>query len=430
MKPLKYLIVFICIIISNAALSQIAADSIYLPSIKTIKLFQQNNQASLPIIRLNSSDKLEIHFDDLDSSVKNYSYTYQLCNADWQPADISAFDYIKGFQQQQFTVYRVSSVAETKYVHYMALLPEQNCVPSASGNYLLKVFLNNDPDQIAFTKKMYVVDSKAPVTAQILTTFDNSLFHTHQKIQFNIATQNLNLYSPAQQVKVTILQNDRWDNAVTNLQPTFIRPNSLEYSGEDDNLIFAGGREYRWIDLRSFRYNSDRVAYIDKNKKPVEIIALPDFSRKTFAYFPMSDLNGFYEISNADMVNPWWQGDYALVHFTYVPENKAPFDGKDLYMIGELTGNNLTGDAKMIFNEDKGVYEKTLLLKQGYYNYLYVTKDNTNPDAKPDASLTEGNFWEAENNYTIFVYYRAMGGRYDELVSATGISSVNTNSTN
>lgn len=424
MNPFKYFFTFISLILSNAVLSQIVADSIYLPSVKSIKLFQQTNQESLPLIRLNSSDKLEIHFDDLDSAIKNYSYTYQLCNADWQPADISSFDYIKGFQQQQFSLYRVSSIAETKYVHYMAVLPDQNCVPSKSGNYLLKVFLNSDPDQIVFTKRMYVVDAKAPVVSQILTSFDNSLFHTHQKIQINIATQNLNLYNPAQQVKVTILQNNRWDNAITDLQPTFIRNNMLEYSGEDNNLLFAGGREYRWIDLRSLRYHTDRVAFIDKDKKPVEVFALPDASRRMFAYFPMSDLNGFYDVSNADMGNAWWQSDYARVHFTYVPENKTAFEGKDLYLIGELTGNNLTDDAKMVFNEEKGVYEKTLLLKQGYYNYLYVTKDNNNPDAKSDAGLTEGNFWETENNYTIFVYYRSISGRYDELVSATTLSSI------
>ena len=426
MKSIKhFFIILIFCIGCNAAPAQIVADSIYSPSIKSIKFFQQKNQESIPVIRLNSSDKLEIHFDDLDATVKNYSYTYQLCNADWQPAEISSFEYIQGFQQQQFLFYRISAVAETQYVHYMAVLPEQNCVPNKSGNYLLKVFANSDPDQIVFTKKMYVVDAKAAVAAQIQTSFDQNLFHTHQKIQINISTQNLNLYNPQQQVKVTILQNNRWDNAVTNLQPTFIRDNMLEYSGEDANLLFEGGREYRWVDLRSFRYQGDRVALIDKTKKPVEVFVLPDATRKNAAYFAMGDLNGFYDVSNTDMVNIWWQSDYAFVHFTYIPENKTAFnDGNNLYLIGELTGNNLTDDAKMDFNADKGVYEKTLLLKQGYYNYMYVTKNNNDDDAKSTASLTEGNFWETENTYTILVYYRSLSGRYDELVSVTQLSSL------
>ena len=63
-----------------------------------------------------------------------------------------------------------------------------------------------------------------------------------------------------------------------------------------------------------------------------------------------------------------------------------------------------------------------LLLKQGYYSYNFVTKDERNRQAKPDFSLTEGNYWETENDYTILFYYRSFSGRYDELI---GISSIN-----
>jgi hypothetical protein len=46
----------------------IEPDKIYLPSIHTVKLFQENNQESLPLINLNSNELLELHFDDIDEN--------------------------------------------------------------------------------------------------------------------------------------------------------------------------------------------------------------------------------------------------------------------------------------------------------------------------------------------------------------------------
>src|SRR5688500_9542555 len=116
-------------------------EKIFDPKIKSVQLFPNGNQLGYPIIRLGGSDQLELHFDDLDANIKNYSYTFQLCNADWTPGVLSHFDFIKGFSQVRLTTYRISSIAFTRYTHYQALLPDRNCVPSRSGNFILKVFM-------------------------------------------------------------------------------------------------------------------------------------------------------------------------------------------------------------------------------------------------------------------------------------------------
>ena len=131
-------------------------DVTYMPNIQGIKLYLQGNQLSYPIIGLNSNELMELHFDDLDGRVKNYYYTFQLCNADWTPVDLSTFDYLKGFSQIRLNQYRLSSISQTKYVHYQAVLPDRNCVPSKSGNYLLKVFLDGDTSKLAFTRRVLV----------------------------------------------------------------------------------------------------------------------------------------------------------------------------------------------------------------------------------------------------------------------------------
>lgn len=395
-------------------------DHVYMPSIRTVKLFQQNNQQSMPLITLNSGNQLELHFDDMSGYAKNFYYTYVLCNADWTPADLNVFDYIKGFTQNRLTQYRNSTFSSTKYVHYQALLPESSCMPTKSGNYMLVVFLDSDTSKIAFTKRLMIVDNKVGIGAQVQQPFDNEIVRTHQKLQFVVNTQQLNILSP-QQTQVVILQNNRWDDAVKDIQPSFIRNNVLEYNSDQD-CVFPAGKEYRWADLQSFRFQSDRVDRVEKNNEPVDIYIKTDVERNNLRYIFFRDRNGFDEIATTEGVNPWWQTDYANVHFTFAPARNQPFAGKSVYMLGEMTGNQIGDTSRMEYDAAKGVYTKTVLLKQGYYSYTYVTKDNKNPNAKSDPALTDGNYWETENQYTVLFYYRPFTSRYDELI---GIATVN-----
>jgi hypothetical protein len=411
------------LIFTQSLRAQRLPDHVYMPGIRTPKLFQATNQQSLPLIALNSGDQLELHFDDMTGYPRNYYYTFVLCNADWKPADVSPFDYIKGFSQTRLSQYRVSSITTTKYVHYQASIPDRNCMPAKSGNYLLKVYLDSDTSKLAFTKRMMVVENRASIGAAVQQPYDNEILRTHQKIQLSVNTQQLNMLSP-QQTKIVILQNNRWDNAIKDIQPTFIRGNVIEYNAEQD-CIFPAGKEYRWADLQSFRFQSDRVDRVDKRNDPVDVYIKPDIERNNQRYIFFRDRNGFDEIATTESVNPWWQTDYAYVHFTFAPANNQPFAGKSVYMMGEATGNQVGDTSKMYYDAALGVYTKTLFLKQGYYSYTYVTKDDRNRDAKADASLTDGNYWETENEYTILFYFRSFSSRHDELVAITTLNSRN-----
>lgn len=398
-------------------------DKIYMNNIKSVKLFQQNNQLGYPIINLNAGETLELHFDDLDGRVKNYYYTYQLCNADWTPVQLSTFDYLKGFSQNRLSQYRMSSIAYAKYVHYQALLPDRNSTPTKSGNYLLKVFLDADTSKLAFTKRLLVLDNLVSIGAQILQPFDNTLFKTHQKVNFTISKNQLNLFNPMQQLKIVLLQNFRWDNAKTNIQPTFIRSNLIEFNTEND-CVFAAGNEWRWANLRSFRFLSDRVDASTYNNLKQEIVMKPDPVRMQLRYINYPDYNGFYTVESTDANNSWWQGDYAWVHFTFTPKNNQPYPNKKVYLIGEMNQYQTNNDNEMEYDAVNGVYKKSMYLKTGYYSYGYVTKDILNKNATSLTELTDGDFWETENDYTILVYYKSIMGRHDELVGLTTINSL------
>ena len=396
-------------------------DIIKSTSIHAVKLFQRGNQESMPILRLNSSDRLELHFDDLDDNIKNYYYTYQLCNSDWEPADLSSFDYIKGFQQQRISEYKVSSMTLNNYIHYEALLPEKDCVPFQSGNYILKVYLDGDTSQLAFTKRIFIVNYQSAIFGSIKTPIDNQLMQTHQKVQFTVDVSQMNIPNPTQQIKVAIAQNYKWDEARTNLQPTFIRGNALEYDGEGD-CIFEAGKEFRPLDIMSYRFMSYQVRDIDKTNVPNTVILHTDINRLNQQYAFYVDYNGWMNIGGSDAINRWNQSDYANVLFTYKPESNERLAGKDIFLEGELTQNKFDQTSKLEFNSKTGLYEKNLLLKQGFYSYKYTTKDRVHTELAASESLTEGNYWETENDYTIFVYYHSYSGRHDELI---GIASLN-----
>jgi hypothetical protein len=415
-------------LITLLLLSQISAqepDRIYMSNIHTVKLFRVGNQDAYPVIRMNITQALELHFDDLDASIKNYNYTYVLCDANWVPANLSPFDFLQGFTQGRLNQYRNSSVAKTKYVHYQALLPEQSCMPKLSGNYLLKVYLNGDTSKLAFTRRILIVNDIIPVVARVTQPFNTQFFRTHQKIEFSIDKTKLNISNPQQQLKVVVLQNSRWDNAIRGIQPTFMRGNIYEYSS-DNNCVFPAGREYRWVDLRSLRFLSDQIDSADLNSKPFTIWLKPDPQRTSLRYVTYYDLNGAYEISSTDVNNPWWQGDYANVHFTFVPQNPNEFANKKVYLVGEIaTGNCDNATCELNYNADKKIFEKTLMLKEGYFYYTYITKQESNKKNITETADTEGNFSETENTYTILVYYRSLNDRTDQLVNVLIISSKN-----
>jgi hypothetical protein len=128
-------------------------------------------------------------------------------------------------------------------------------------------------------------------------------------------------------------------------------------------------------------------------------------------------------IENREDLNPWWNSDYATVHFRFVPPGKIKYPRSDLFVFGELTQYGKADSAKMHWNEEELVYETSLRLKQGYYDYCFATKEEGKPNAPFLIDRTEGHSWETENSYMVLVYYRDLGGRYDQLVAMTRLNS-------
>lgn len=420
MRILNFIILFLTL--QLVCFSQRQPDEVYMNSIKTIKFSKFGDPLAYPIITLNSAELLELNFDELGSSVKNYFYTFVLCNADWTPAPLSYFDYVKGYTQVRISTYRNSAIALTKYTHYQANIPDKNCQPIKSGNYLLKVFLNGDTSKLAFTRRFLVVDPKLTLGAQVLQPFNQQQFQTHHRMQVQLDTKGFDVRYPQQQVKVMVMQNFRWDNPLVLTNPTFVRQEMLQYNNEAE-MTLPAGKEFRWLNLRSFRLLGDRVKRQENTDSSFTLFVKEDLPRLPRQYFYYKDINGLFINETIENYNPYWNADYADVHFSFRPSDGTPYTGYELVVFGELTNYGKDPASVMRFNEEKKIYETSLFLKQGYYDYQYALRKSTNGKMNYSTTPTEQDAWETENAYLILVYFKPLGGRYDELVAVRQINS-------
>ena len=417
-------ILYINLILAFAVISSMAQrmpDEVYMPQIKTIKFNKYGDPTGYPIMVLSSADQLTLDFDDMEGGVKSYYYTMQLCNADWTPAQMSYFDYVKGYSQVRISTYRMSSISLTRYTHYQTVIPDRNCQPTKSGNYLLKVFLNGDTSKLAFTKRFLVVEPKLDMAIQVTQPFSQMYFQTHHRLQVQLSTRDFDVRYPQQQVKLFVLQNYRWDNNLVLTSPTFIRQDMLQYSNETE-MVMPAGKEFRWLNVRSFRLLGDRITKQTNNDSSFNLFVKEDQPRISKQYYFYRDMNGMFINETIENINPYWNADYANIHFTYRPAGGIPFKS-DLVIFGELTNYGKDPNAVMKFDAQKGVYEADLQLKQGYYDYAYTLKEKSMGSWKFNETPTEQDAWETENAYLVLVYFRPLGGRYDELVAIRQVGS-------
>jgi len=390
---------------------------VYKESIKTPLIHRKGFDLSYPVVELNTNDTILLSFDELADNIGNYSYTIIQCNSYWQPSSLSPNDYIDGFVENPVTDYQNSFNTFCNYIHYQVAIPNENIKIKISGNYLLLVYENGNKDDLVLTRRFFVVESKTAITGTAKRATQIDLMKSHQEIDF-VLKNAFTCNDPFQDIKVVISQNYRWDNVISDLKPLFIKDNELTYNYEEGNL-FPGGSEFRWFDAKNVRYQTERVQEISYVKPYYHFSLIPDEKRTFKVYFQWQDLNGKFLVKNSQGINSDVEADYIYVHFS-LPYDAPMIDG-NMYVFGALNDWRCNKNNMLIYNYDKKMYELTMFLKQGYYDYQYAfLKDGT---TQADLGFIEGNHYETENDYLIFVYWHDITSRYDHL---TGFKVINT----
>ena len=400
----------------NAALNgqqnNAAEEYCRVPEIRTILFYRTGWELSMPVLFTDEEELLELRFDYLGIPENNFSYSIQNCNYDWTINDIPEQYYLEGFNDVPLYDYSSSRNTTHDFIHYSVSVPGEDLEITQSGNFLLKVFDSSNPEEIFFTRKFCVAEKIVAIRARFMRPD-----YENQEISLEVDLGNLKLRDPRNEIKVVIIKNYDWNNRVNISSPPMLRDNVL-YFDLPSQIVAKGGNEFRYFDTKSVKTPSERVDYIQYRAPELHFILKPDKLKQFEPYFSSKDLNGRYFVEIPDAFDRHTESDYVQVHFTL--ETGQPL-GTDVYIYGALTGWNIGDRNFMIYNPDKEAYEKTLLLKQGYFNYAYATRDYNSDNITFD--ITEGNHAETENDYLIFVYLREAMDDFDRLVGYTVVNS-------
>lgn len=386
-------------------------NKIYDDDIHTVQLYPVGDSLGLPVIQLNSGQLL-LQFDDFDQTTKNYSYKIIFCNADWKPADIPKLQYSGGFASGFINDYAYSLNTYQPYIHYRLAFPNDELQLKIPGNYLLIVYKDN-PDKPIITRRFRVYQNKVSITPDIHQATVVQDRDYNQEVDFTVTLGNLNIQDPYSDIKPVLMQNYRKDNKIVGLKPVFVKSNELVYDLDRKNN-FAGGSEFHGIDLSNTKYLSQNLQRIAMNPElnRYHFYLYPDKTRAYKAYSSEQDIDGKYVIRNENGNNNETEADYVFVTFTLpydVPEKNG-----SMYLLGAFNCWQMNENNRMYYDYKKQAYTLNLYLKQGYYDYAYAFL----PDKSDKATFmyTEGDHFETENTYQIFIYSREINNDFDELV--------------
>ena len=395
-------------------------DINYKDEVHTVLLHPTDFDLDKPVIFLdNMKEQLHLQFDVFVNEAPYLYYTFVHCNNQWQPTDLPKNDYLNGFFQDEIRDFTFSVNTFVDYVHYDLVFPTSDMMPKLSGNYLL-VVTGEDPNDIYFTRRFYVVEDIARIKASVPRyPFDLNLGTNKQEIDLEIKYPDLFNSRADQYSNVTIQQNGRWDNAVFGLKPSFVYPEKLSYTN-NAKTVFESGNQFLRINTSNFDNRPEKTRTVYREEDYYVVTLYEDAKRSAHNYVTDEDLYGekyiYLEHENLDATN---EADYAMVDF-FLSWPQYMF-GQDVYIIGAITDWRLDENSKMEYDPNRRGYKKGLLLKQGYYDYLYAVKDNAT--GITSVAPVNGDFWETNNMYHIFVYLFDPIDNYDKLIGYATIKS-------
>lgn len=391
----------------NLSAQKTFRTDIFSSTIKTLQLRANGDWLNPPVINLGGNDYIEISFDELSSNQTRYTYTVIHCNADWTKSALNSAEYINGFQSQLIDNYATSFNTTVDYTNYKLYFPNDNTELLVSGNYVVLVSEEGNEGNPVLSACFSIVEQQVKTQMEVSSNTSIDFNKSHQQLSVTV-NYTFNSFSPIQDFKIYALQNNRLDNRVLLSAPSNVQPGKLTFE-YNRNLIFEAGNEYRRFESISTQLNGMGIQHVRYFSPYYHLALFPDDIRNGKSYIYDEDQDGKFYIRNRNASDADTESDYVFVHFS-IPCERPYLE--EIFVLSEAFHNILDERSKMPYNYETKAYEKAVLLKQGLYNYLYVTsKDN-----RASTTLIEGNFFQTENDYMILVYYRPPGVRYDKLI--------------
>lgn len=434
-----------CIIVvlacnSITAQPESTVEGVYRDYIKSVRFHVNGLALTQPIMRLGNMDALMLSFDDLMGDGTRYYYTVFHCDKDWSPStNITQFDYFNSYQEGEIRDYEMSSGTYQHYLTYFVTLPNEEVNWTLSGNYILLVYESGEMDDPIMARRFCVVDEQVRMMPKVVRPASVSKQNTDQEIDFSLELDAFRANDPRTEITCVLIQNGRWDTRFVTPGPRTINGTTLQYNYQD-KMVFKGGKEFRNLDISSMKFRSEFVLDVSESRDGFSIVLRGDEPRAHRSYIWRRDLNGRFVPYNRDYFRKHIPQDslastlnafnrhnyreqvlgteYARVRFSL----NLPFDYPHrIFVVGGFSDWQMKPENEMKYSDLLNAFTTEIELKQGYYDFGYAVP---RPDGGPDFSTIEGDWFTAENEYTLLVYFRARGGLYDQLIGARTFNSL------
>lgn len=384
-------------------------------NIKTVS-FVQSNQNTVPIFKL--GEGFQLQFDDLFGNEANYYYEIIHCDYNWRPSQIPKNEYLTGFDNQRIRDYTNSFNTLQIYSHYKLPIPNQFTQLLLSGNYIVKIL--NEEKEVVFSRKFILYEDLATIPIQVKRARTVSNLDFKQNLEFTIRSNTVTFQNPLKNVKVVIVQNGQFNSVIKNISPQYTIGNDLVYKYDSETQFWAGN-EFLFFENKDIRAANNNIARVNSANEIYISYLYTSNARANFPYSFTEDINGNFLVKNINAENNEIEADYAWVYFSL----SAPtFRSKnEVYITGMFNNYNLSPEYKMDYNAKAGVFEKAVLIKQGFTNFQYTIADAKG--AIDYENAIDGNFYQTENEYTIIAYYRDNNDRYDRVIGKGIANSTN-----
>ena len=378
-------------------------------NVRTLQVIVEGDPTLPPMLAYGKHKHLEISWDEMSHEYKRYVYHIQHCDADWQPSDgIFQSDFMSGLNDQLIEDYEVSFNTTQLYTHYHLRLPNPDVAFLLSGNYSVKIFNEGDDvenDEPVLEAQFCIYENTAGIHAEVSGNTDIDFNRDHQQLTLAVGYGPLRVVDPARELKTIVMQNRRLDNAVRLQTPDIRKQNGIEFTHNRD-LIFPAGSEFHKFEILDVHRTSLGVDRMEWYEPYYHATLFPLSVQRNYTY--SEDANGVYVLRSADDEDDAVTAEYVMTHFILL----SPRLPNDVYVCGDWTNGAFDPQCRMEYDELHGQYECGVLLKQGYYGFQFRQSDGS-------TARTMGDFYETENEYSVLVYYRGQGSRFDRLVGYT-----------
>ena len=384
---------------------------IFDPTVRSLQVAPESNPYLPPVIIMGSDDRINVSFDILDYDVHYLRYSVYHCDAQWHPSQLVESEWVGGFNQADITDYAQSQATFTHYFNYRFSIPNEDMQLLLSGNYLLRVYEQDDPDKILLQTRFSVCENRVGVQASVTSRTDYDYNGEHQQVDITLNYKPGTIMDPYGEVTTIVTQNTRTDNEVTLRAPMSVGVGTITYD-HLPQLIFRAGNEYRRFETvfqHSLNMGVSAIEYFEPYYHATLYRDEPRFDKE---YLYDQTQHGRFTIRNAEEDDSRTESDYMVTHFTL--DTGGPLSGGNIFLEGEFAHGYPAQQVLMQYDQSLGCYACDILLKQGAYNYQYLwVPDGTNIG---HTDVIDGDKYQTINNYYIRVYDRPSGERYDRLV--------------